>query len=179
MLHGPPVDTIRRIPRVPQLAEEIVRAAASAEAEARKKRRAPWSGALSLVIFIGIVVGVPKLLSWALQTPHPMAAITSGSMWPTFKVGSLVFIEGVQAEEIRVGDIVVFRNPENASLTIHRVVRREGDTLTTKGDANFKEDVPVKVGDVVGRTLTAFDKPVRIPYLGSLTMFAGKLRAGE
>ena len=49
-----------------------------------------------VVIVGGTVVGLPKALSWYLETPYPMAAITSGSMWPVLKEGDIVFVQGVK-----------------------------------------------------------------------------------
>lgn len=56
------------------------------------------------------------------------------------------------------------------------MLKLDEEKLTTKGDANFDEDPPVAYDSVVGRTLTAFRKPIRIPYLGSITVFASNLR---
>lgn len=139
------------------------------------RRVGSWS--VTIAIVLGIVIGFPKLLTTVLHTPFPMAAITSGSMWPELKIGDLVFIQGVKPEQIRIGDIVVFRNETNDTFTIHRVVNLDEDTLTTKGDANFKNDQPVPYTAVVGRTLNlASNKPLHLPFLGSITVFASNLR---
>lgn len=143
-----------------------------------KRRVGSWS--VSLVIILAIIVGVPKGLAWALDTPFPMAAITSGSMWPVLKKGDLVFIQGVARGDINVGDIIVFQNPANGTFTIHRVASLGAETLTTKGDANFEQDTPVPYSTVVGRTLRLFSgQPFHMPYLGSITVFASNLRANE
>ena len=123
-------------------------------------------------IVVGMLFGLPRFLSWYLETPYPMAAITSGSMWPVLNEGDLVFIEGVKREEIKEGDIVVWRNPQG--FTIHRVVRLDADTLVTKGDANFTEDKPVAYADVVGRTAKVFGRNARLPYFGMVTVYASK-----
>ncbi|MBI5079491.1 signal peptidase I [Candidatus Wolfebacteria bacterium] len=129
---------------------------------------------INLIIYIviigGVVFGFPRALSWYLDTPYPMAAITSGSMWPVLKEGSLVFIQSVKKEDIKIGDIVVYRN--NKGFTIHRVAELRENDLTTKGDANFQKDAPVKYEDVIGRTLTILGKPVAIPYLGMISVAA-------
>ncbi|MCR4284246.1 MAG: signal peptidase I [Parcubacteria group bacterium] len=134
------------------------------------------SALINLVIYsaivFGIIFGFPKALSWYLDTPYPMAAITSGSMWPTLKEGYLIFIKSVPKEDLKIGDIIVYRN--NLGFTIHRIVKLSEDELITKGDANFQNDTPIKYGDVVGRTLTVFDKQVYIPYLGIITIKANK-----
>lgn len=129
-----------------------------------------------VAIIVGIVYGLPKFLVWKLKTNYPMAAITSGSMWPALKTGDLVFIKGVQNQsQIQLGDIIVFRNRANSTLTIHRVVKLSETGITTKGDANFTEDTPVDFSDVIGKTLIWRGGPVHIPYLGSVTVFANGL----
>jgi len=131
---------------------------------------------LNIAIYVGIVAGVlfglPRFLSWYLRTPYPMAAITSGSMWPVLHTGDLVFIEGVGKGDLKMGDVVVWKNP--SGFTIHRVVRLGENTLVTKGDANFTEDEPVKYEDVIGRTYQVWGRNARIPYLGRITMYASQ-----
>src|SRR3989344_2420447 len=111
-----------------------------------KKKKPLWRSiagwALYLGIIAGIVIGMPKFLAWKLNTSQPMAAITSGSMWPALKQGDLVFIEGVSG----------------------------------KDDANFPEDAPAKYSDVIGKTYNPFGKPLRIPLMGKITVFASKYR---
>jgi signal peptidase len=122
---------------------------------------------------VGVLLyGLPRFLTWYLETPYTMAAITSGSMWPALNEGDLVFIQGVNREDLKVNDIVVWRNP--GGFTIHRVVKLNDDTLVTKGDANFTEDVPVKYSDVVGRTYKVFGANARLPYFGMISVYANK-----
>jgi signal peptidase I len=130
-----------------------------------------------VAIIIGLVFGLPKALSYALNTNYPMAAITSGSMWPELKEGDLVFIKGVKVEQIKVGDIVVFKDEISNKFIIHRITKINSNTFVTKGDANFQEDAPTKFENLVGNILTFKNKNVRIPYLGSVTVFANNLRA--
>ncbi|MFH1111480.1 MAG: signal peptidase I [Patescibacteria group bacterium] len=129
---------------------------------------------LYLVIFFGVLWGAPKALSHWLNTPYPMAAITSGSMWPALKEGNLVFIQGIDRSQLAIGDVVVWRNESGAGFVIHRVVKLNDDTFVTKGDANFTEDPPVNYRQLVGRALTWRNTIVRLPYLGSITTFASK-----
>lgn len=128
--------------------------------------------AVYFAIVGGILYGLPRFLSWHLKTPYPIAAITSGSMWPALHTGDLVFIEAVAKEDIKPGDVVVWRN--SRGFTIHRVVRTGPSTLVTKGDANFAEDAPVKYEDVIGRTYQLFGRDVRLPYFGMITVYANK-----
>src|SRR3989338_9148374 len=119
-----------------------------------------------VLIIVGITVGIPKFLSWYLDTPYPMATITSGSMWPALKEGDLVFIQGIRDRaEIAVGDVIVYRNKENGTFTIHRIVALCKDDLTTQGDANFTKDAPVQYDDVIGKTFKLYGKNLRIPMV--------------
>ena len=131
--------------------------------------------AIYAAIVVGILWGVPKFLTWKFGTNVPIAAITSGSMWPVLKTGDMILIRAVAKTDIAEGDIVVWKN--NEGFTIHRVVQTNATTIVTKGDANFSEDPPVSYEDVVGEAVEFKpDKPFRIPYLGFISIWAGGLR---
>ncbi|MBI4132661.1 MAG: signal peptidase I [Candidatus Sungbacteria bacterium] len=123
-------------------------------------------------IAVGLVWGLPRGLSRALGTPYPMATITSGSMWPVLKEGDLILIQAVPKQALKVGDIVVWRNPQG--FTVHRVVKLGDETFVTKGDANFKDDAPVRYEDLIGRTVAIREQPLRIPYVGFISLTASK-----
>ncbi|MCK4592225.1 signal peptidase I [Candidatus Parcubacteria bacterium] len=127
-----------------------------------------------IIVVVGLVVGTPKALTYALGTEYPIASITSGSMWPELKQGDLIFIEYADKDSLAVGDIVVFKNEKG--FTIHRIIELNEDTLKTKGDANNVADAPIKYNEIVGRTLNWNSNPVRIPHLGKLTIWASGLR---
>jgi signal peptidase len=101
--------------------------------------------------------------------------VLGGSMEPTFRVGSVLFVRRVSAEEVRVGDVISFQTPtedsrEPGSITTHRVtsIDMTGGTARfhTKGDANRVEDRWVVSSDaVLGSASFA------IPYLGYLSSF--------
>lgn len=128
------------------------------------------------LILIGLIYGIPKAMSYALDTPYPMAAITSGSMWPALKTGDLVLIKGVKEKnDIKLGDIVVYKNPSKISgqvsgFTIHRVIQMNNETIITKGDANNIGDAPVKYADVIGKTVFFGANPLRVPILGNISI---------
>lgn len=133
-------------------------------------------GLVIYVVFVALLIwGLPQGLSWWLKTEYPMAAITSGSMWPVLKVGDLILVEAVKPEELKVGDIIVYANQRG--FTIHRitVIDAEKRKLTTKGDANNVSDQPIALTDVIGRTLTwKSGKPFRVPRLGFISITVSK-----
>jgi len=126
-----------------------------------------------LALLVGLVWGTPKALSYVLKSEYPMAAITSGSMWPALQKGDMVFIKGIQGrDEFEVGDIVVYENPQG--FTIHRVVEKLENTVITKGDANNAQDTPVKYEDIIGKTVEFRGKPLKIPLLGNVSIMLNK-----
>lgn len=121
------------------------------------------------LILFGLIWGIPKAMSYALDTPYPMAAITSGSMWPALKTGDLVLIKGVKNKsDIKIGDVVIYRNQKG--FTIHRVIKMNDETAITKGDANNISDAPVKYSEIIGKSINFYAKPLRIPYLGEISI---------
>ena len=128
---------------------------------------------LYIALLIGLVYGIPKGLAYVLKTDHPMASITSGSMWPELKKGDLILIKGIDnKEDINISDVIVYSNVKG--FTIHRVIEMNEDSLVTKGDANNVKDKPIKYEEVVGKALTINDKPFRIPFLGMIGLFVNK-----
>jgi signal peptidase I len=102
---------------------------------------------------------------------HPHTDL-SGSMEPAIAPGDVVIDEQIEPWEAQVGDIVTFRDPQDASkLLTHRVVSTK-DTgsriwFVTQGDANNTQEhwrVPA-TGDI-GRVIYT------VPWVGHLAVFA-------
>ena len=127
-----------------------------------------YFGMLALLIY-----GIPKAMSYTLNTPYPMASITSGSMWPALKTGDLVFIQGLKSKnDINIGDIIVYKN--QIGFTIHRAIKLNEETVITKGDANNVSDMPVKYDEVIGKAVSYKNSPIRIPNLGGISILMNK-----
>lgn len=94
------------------------------------------------------------LLGWQLQ------AVLSGSMSPTYPVGSLLVVGPIDASDVRAGMPLVFEDPlEPGRIVTHRVVApvpADASAFRTRGDANTSVDpalVPARL--VRGRVLWA------------------------
>jgi signal peptidase len=90
------------------------------------------------VSLLAVTIG-PKLL------PYQALVVRSGSMSPTIRTGSIVFYKKVNADKVKVGDIIVFNKPGQANEKVtHRVYKisngSTGRYFTTKGDANGAPD---------------------------------------
>ena len=116
-----------------------------------------------VIIFVAVYLVFHGILMLALRTGTPYLAVTSNSMkhyddgWKNyflergidpsnfpfqggFERGDLLIIQGVDARDIVIGDVVVFQVPGKDDIS-HRVVEKvEADgslSFTTKGDANL------------------------------------------
>lgn len=97
-----------------------------------------------------IIVGIAVLLAIALVgvrlVGFQVFSVLSGSMEPTYHVGSLIYVKDVDYKELQPGDVITFLLDEDTVAT-HRIVEivpdeNEPETLRyrTKGDANDAED---------------------------------------
>ena len=119
-------------------------------------------------VLVVIVVVVALLLVGARLFGLQVYAVLSGSMEPTYHVGSVIYVEPVDPSEIQVGDPITFVMNEELTVATHRVVRidAENSHFYTKGDANENPDAaPVHFNNLLG-------KPVfTIPYLGYISSY--------
>lgn len=94
------------------------------------------------------------------------AAVYSGSMVPTLKVGAVALDRTIPARDVKVGDVITFTDPfVRNRLVTHRVVRifhtHKGLAYRTKGDANAARDPwTIRLPGRVGRVSFS------IPYAG-------------
>ena len=125
---------------------------------------------LLLLVICGAAVGVNVYITNANrlvgnQLPMPFgygaAVVLSGSMEPEFSEGDLIVVK--EAKTYQVNDIVVFQ--DGNSLVVHRILTIDGDSVTTKGDANETADEPILVSDIKGKVL------FWIPFAGNIVGF--------
>lgn len=132
--------------------------AVAAPARPRFATTRGWLGATLGVLVVAVLLPLATflvavwLLGWQLQS------VQSGSMAPTFQVGSLLVVGPVDPSEVEPGMAITFEDPAAAGrLVSHRVVQfASGDALAfmTKGDANSSADAqPVPARLVRGRVL--------------------------
>lgn len=114
----------------------------------------------AVVIFALALVGV-RLLGYQVYT------VLSGSMEPTFHVGSLIYVKRIDPKDLKAGDIITFMLDKDTVAT-HRIVKVVPDKedpsvlrFETKGDANSAPDGElVHYKNVIGRA------ELSIPMLG-------------
>ena len=124
-----------------------------------------WNGITTALVVIVVVMAV-ALVGVRLVGVQPYY-IMSGSMTPTYEVGSLIYVKTVDPYALESGDVITFMLNEDTVAT-HRIVEvipdEEDSTVVrfrTKGDANAAEDASlVHYKNVIGSPIFT------IPYLG-------------
>ena len=124
----------------------------------------------------GVLVGIVVLLAVALVGVRLIGlqpyVVLSGSMEPTYHVGSLIYVKAVDYKELKVGDPITYMVSQDTVVT-HRIIEvlvdeEDPETIRyfTQGDAN---DIPdgssVHYKNIIG-------KPVfSVPYLGYVSNY--------
>lgn len=123
-------------------------------------------------ILVGLVVILAVALAGVRVIGLKPYVVLSGSMEPTYHVGSLIYVKSVDYKKLQAGDPITYMISQDTIVT-HRIIEvlpdaEDPDTIRyfTKGDAN---DVPdgssVHYKNIIG-------KPVfSIPYLGYLSNY--------
>jgi signal peptidase len=122
------------------------------------------------------------VLQVSLNTESPIVVVISGSMEPKIHTGDLLFIAGIDPEDIKNGtaedkngDVIVFDarglwSTAPQEPIVHRVIGKylQGDTwmFLTKGDANTMPDgAPIPESRIIGVVIGG------IPYIGWVKIF--------
>lgn len=103
-----------------------------------------------LILIFGIYYNVQtKLLNkeYVNIFGYTFFEVATGSMSGSIEVGDVVLVK--ITNEVQENDIIVFK--ENNSFITHRIVKKDGNIITTKGDANNTEDNPITIDKVLGK----------------------------
>ena len=116
-----------------------------------------------IVVILAVLLAGVRVIGF---TPY---TVLSGSMEPTYHVGSIVYVKKVDPTTLRVGDPITFRLTGNVIAT-HRIIEVHGEGtpdlgFRTQGDANDTVDGITLASAVIGKATFS------IPYLGYLSNF--------
>lgn len=127
------------MPRDSQLTSHPLSRRRQLLAAARRAVRVAWA-----ITCVALIAGAAVMAVATARYHLTPLAVGSGSMEPSLPVHSLIFVEEVDPQEVRVGDIITFDPPGTTPRVTHRVVERErrGSRwyFRTKGDANPAPD---------------------------------------
>ena len=96
-----------------------------------------------LIIFLGIyfilrIMGIAEIY-----------LVKTGSMEDGIHVGDYILI--YRKDEYKIGDIVTYE--KDGYHVTHRIIKKNGDKIVTKGDANNVEDDEINVKNIVGKVI--------------------------
>ena len=122
-----------------------------------------------LVIIVAILA---FLISGIRLFGFQVYGVLSGSMEPTYAVGSLVYVKAVDPDELKLRDVITFSVSPKTVVT-HRIVEIVPDEnnpamnrYRTRGDANESADASlVGPADIIGKV--AFS----VPHLGNVASY--------
>ncbi len=125
---------------------------------ARHKKEKPKKSNIVRIVLLSVaalILGV-SVYNWNAksltgnQMPMPfgfgMSVVLSGSMEDRLSKDDLIIVK--ETDDYKVNDIVLFQ--DGNSLVVHRIIAIDGDTVTTKGDANNTADSPVNKSQIKG-----------------------------
>jgi len=129
-----------------------------------------WNAATTVIVTIAVIISI--LLVGVRFFGLEVFTVLSGSMEPTYHVGSLVYVKKVDTSKLQAGDPITFMLDEDTVAT-HRIVEVVPDSedatvirFKTKGDANDSVDGGlVHYKNVIGSPIFS------IPYLGYFADF--------
>lgn len=108
----------------------------------------------NIVIDVFIVILLVSIVFGILNKNKPISVfnyyfftVMSGSMEKTLYVGDSIIVK--KMDTYKVGDIVTYKK-DNFYVT-HRIVKIDGDEVTTKGDANKLEDPSFDRKNILGK----------------------------
>jgi signal peptidase len=143
-----------------------------------KHKRKELIEILAVIFVLSTVFGELIVAKAIFNTPTPFGVIQGESMLPRFHEGDVLVIQGIDPQDIRIGDIIAFTPPSEVQthyppLVFHRVIDKtstaNGEILfQTKGDNNPDPEpflTPTQNVHGVQRGL--------IPFIGWLFIFAG------
>jgi len=126
------------------------------------------------IVFCCIPVVLPKLFGFQEYS------IVSGSMEPTIKTGSLIYVSSVDnPADIDPGEIIAFTSPDDGTVICHRVIDNNAieGVYVTKGDNNRENDpVNPSYSNLIGEV--RYYTPYLGVIAGILGTIVGKIYAG-
>lgn len=107
-----------------------------------------------LILFLVYRIVSIKFFKKDVTLRYTFYEIATGSMEPTLNVKDFIIVK--ESDKYSVGDIITYK--EDNSYITHRIIKINGDTLVTKGDANNSEDKIISKSEVIGKVVKIIPK---------------------
>lgn len=117
-----------------------------------------------LLVILLLLLYAPRIFGYKSYT------VRTGSMLPSYKIGSVIYVKHCEFEDINTNDVISFYR--GSKVVTHRVysVDSENRLVETKGDNNQSVDSSkVSYSSIIG--VVKFN----IPYIGYISLFMSNI----
>lgn len=101
------------------------------------------------IIFIILIIGLCGYFALRLFGIAQIYKIETGSMEDNIHAGDYILI--CKKESYKVGEVVTFKKDDY--FVTHRIIKKNGNKIITKGDANNIEDEEISNDVIVGKVI--------------------------
>lgn len=159
---------------VPILGLMAVSSYYSAQANRGKSRRSAEKAAFPAGWIVTALISVVIVWFAVGVFPFRPSVIPTGSMIPVINPGDVVIVAKTSGSQVKLGDIIEYRNPKENINIVHRVIEVQGDgdqkIFIAKGDNNNSPDIdPVPQQNVIGKVV------LNVPKIGWISLIIKSL----
>ena len=97
-----------------------------------------------IAVYCGLIHKTKSILGFS------FAVVVGNSMYPTLYDGDFIVIK--KNEDCFENDIVCFLDGEDRRI-VHRIIQRDENKITTKGDFNNFADLPISADRIIGKVV--------------------------
>jgi len=78
--------------------------------------------------------------------------VKTGSMSGILEIGDIIIVD--LTKDVKENEIITYEKEGN--LITHRIIKKDGEKIITKGDANNAEDEAITLSEVIGKVVYVF-----------------------
>lgn len=104
---------------------------------------------ISDIIFILLILALALYFILRVDNRIRIYNVLTGSMEDNIHAGDYILI--IKKDDYQIGDVVTFGG--NGFYVTHRIIEKDGNMITTKGDANSAKDEAIDKSNIVGKVI--------------------------
>ena len=101
------------------------------------------------VIFVILIIVLALYFILRIDNRIRIYSVMTGSMEDKIYAGDYILI--LKQDDYKVGDIVTFT--QKSYYVTHRIIKKDGNNITTKGDANNAADATINKSQIIGKVI--------------------------
>ena len=101
------------------------------------------------VIFVILIITLALYFVLRIDNRIRIYSVMTGSMEDKIYAGDYILI--LKQDDYKIGDIVTFT--QKGYYVTHRIIKKDGNAITTKGDANNAADKTIDKSQIIGKVI--------------------------